>query len=156
MNINLTLVAGALVFAAFILFTIKFVWPPLLNAIEARQKHIAAGLAAADAGTRSLDDAQKKIAQLTTDARTQAQGIVADAERRARGVVDEAKAQAKVEVERMLTTAKAEAQQEMVRAKTSLRDQVAVLVVAGAEQILKREVNAQVYAELLGQLKAKL
>ena len=156
MNINLTLVAGALVFAAFILFTIKFVWPPLLNAIEARQKHIAAGLAAADAGTRSLDDAQKKIAQLTTDARTQAQGIVADAERRARGVVDEAKAQAKVEVERMLTTAKAEAQQEMVRAKTSLRDQVAVLVVAGAEQILKREVNAQVHAELLGQLKAKL
>ena len=156
MNINFTLIAGAIVFVAFILFTIKFVWPPLMNAIEARQKHIAAGLAAADAGTRSLDEAQKKIAQLQTEARTQAQGIVGDAERRARGIVDEAKTQAKVEVDRMIAAAKAEAQQEMQRAKTTLRDQVAVLVVAGAEQILKREVNAQVHADLLAQMKAKL
>ena len=156
MNINFTLVAGAIVFAAFIWFTIRFVWPPLLNAIEARQKHIADGLAAADAGNRSLDEAQKKIAQLTAEARAQAQGIVGDAERRARGIVDEAKVQAKVEVDRMIAAAKAEAQQEMQRAKTTLRDQVAVLVVAGAEQILKREVNAQVHADLLNQLKAKL
>lgn len=156
MNLNLTLVAGAIVFAAFILFTIKFVWPPLMNAIEARQKHIAAGLAAADVGTRSLDEAQKKIAHQQSEARTQAQSIVADAERRGRTIVDEAKVQAKTEVDRIIASAKAEAQQEMVRAKTTLRDQVAVLVVAGAEQILKREVNAQVHADLLNQLKAKL
>jgi F-type H+-transporting ATPase subunit b len=156
MNINLTLFAQAIVFAAFIWVTVRFIWPWMMDKVEARQKHIAAGLAAADAGTRSLDEAQKKIAQLQTDARTQSQGIVGDAERRARGIVDEAKVQAKVEVDRMISAAKAEAQQEMQRAKTTLRDQVAVLVVAGAEQILKREVNSQVHADLLNQLKAKL
>jgi len=156
MNINATLFVQLMVFFIGGWVTMKFIWPPLIKALDERRKKIADGLAAADRGNRSLDDAQKKIAQFDADARSRAQALIADTEKRAQEMIEAAKGQAKVEGDRMIAAAKAEAEQEMQRAKESLRDQVAVLAVAGAEQILKREVNPQVHAELLAQLKAKL
>lgn len=156
MNINATLFVQMAVFFIGAFITMKFIWPPLIKALDERRKKIADGLAAADRGNRSLDDAQKKIAQLDADARGRAQVLIADTEKRAHEMIEAAKGQAKVEGDRVIAAAKAEAEQEMQRAKESLRDQVAVLAVAGAEQILKREVNPQVHAELLAQLKAKL
>ncbi len=156
MNINLTLIAQAVVFALFILFTKKFVWPPIIKAIDDRQKKIAAGLADAERSAKSLDEAKAHAAKVQAEARSQAQSIVADGERRGQSIVDEAKAQAKVEADRIVAAARAEAATAMQQAKATLRDQVAVLAVAGAEQILKREVNAQAHAQLLNELKAKL
>ena len=156
MNINFTLFAQAITFAAFIWFTARFVWPPLLGVIEERQKKIADGLAAAERGSKSLDDAQRKIAQLEAEARAKAQAIVAETEKRAAAIVEEARVQAKAEGERLVAAARQEAEQEVQRAKGVLRDQVATLAVAGAEQILRGEVNAQVHADLLSQLKGRL
>jgi F-type H+-transporting ATPase subunit b len=156
MNINLTLFAQALVFALFIWFTARFIWPPILRAMDERRKKIAEGLADAERSAKSIEDARQQTVKMQTEARTQAQGIVADGERRALSIVDEAKAQAKVEADRIVAAAHADAQQAMQQAKSVLRDQVAVLAVAGAEQILKREVNAQAHAQLLNELKAKL
>ena len=156
MNINLTLLAQALVFALLIWFTAKFVWPPILRAMDDRRKKIADGLADAERSAKSLDEARQSAAKLQAEARTQAQSIVADSERRAQAIVDEAKVQAKGEADRIVAAARAEAEQAMQKAKGVLRDQVAVLAVAGAEQILKREVNAQAHAQLLNELKATL
>jgi F-type H+-transporting ATPase subunit b len=156
MNINLTLIMQAAAFAAFIWFTAKFVWPPIVRAMDERRKKIADGLADAERSARSLDEARQQAAKLQAEARTQAQAIVADSERRAQTIVDEAKGQAKVEADRLVAAARAEAAQAMQQAKSALRDQVAVLAVAGAEQILRREVNAQAHAQLLDELKAKL
>ena len=156
MNINSALFLQLVVFFIGALITMKFIWPPLVRSLDERRKKIADGLKAAEAGNRSLSDAQKKIAQLEAEARTHAQAIVAETEKRAQALVDEAKAQAKVEGDRLVAAARQEAEQEMQRAKTTLRDQVAALAVAGAEQILRREVNPQVHAELLAQLKGQL
>ena len=156
MNLTATLIIQSLVFIILGWVTMKFIWPPLIKALDERQKKIADGLAAADRGNRSLDEAQKKIAQLDAEARARAQALMAETEKRAQAFIDEAKAHAKVEGDRLIAAAKAEAEQEIVRAKGALRDQVAVLAVAGAEQILAREVNSQVHAELLSQLKARL
>jgi F-type H+-transporting ATPase subunit b len=156
MNINLTLLAQALVFALFIWFTAKLIWPPILRVMDERRKKIADGLADAERSAKSLDEARHIAAKLQAEARSQAQSIVADSERRAQGIVDEAKGHAKLEADRLVAAARAEATQAMQQAKSVLRDQVAVLAVAGAEQILKREVNAQAHAQLLNELKAKL
>jgi F-type H+-transporting ATPase subunit b len=156
MNINATLFVQLVVFFIGAWVTMKFIWPPLIKALEERQKKIADGLAAADRGQKSLEDARRKIADEQVAERAHVQQIVADAEKRGQAIVDAAKDQAKVEADRIIESARVEAQQEMQRAKDALRDQVAVLAVAGAEQILKREVNPQVHTELLAQLKAKL
>ena len=156
MNINATLFLQMVVFFIGAWVTMKFIWPPLIRSLDERRKKIADGLKAADAGNQSLADAQRKIAQLEADARGRAQAIVAETEKRAQALVDEAKAQAKAEGDRLIAAAKQEAEQEMQRAKTSLRDQVAALAVAGAEQILRREVNPQGHADLLAQLKGRL
>jgi F-type H+-transporting ATPase subunit b len=156
MNINATLFVQLLVFFIGALVTMKFIWPPLIRALDERQKKIADGLAAADRGNRSLEEARRKTAQLEAEARARAQAIVAETEKRAAAIVDEAKAQARAEGERLIAAARQEAEQEMQRAKSALRDQVAALAVAGAEQILRREVNAQVHADLLAQLKGRL
>jgi F-type H+-transporting ATPase subunit b len=156
MNINSTLFLQLLVFLIGAWVTMKFIWPPLIRSLDERRKKIADGLKAAEAGNQSLSDAQRKIAQIEADARSRAQSIVAETEKRAQALVDEAKAQAKAEGERLVAAARQEAEQEMQRAKTTLRDQVAVLAVAGAEQILRREVNPQVHADLLAQLKGRL
>jgi len=156
MNINLTLFAQALVFALFIWFTAKFIWPPILRAMDERRKKIAEGLADAERSAKSIEEARQQAAKMHTEARTQAQSIIADSERRALSIVDEAKVQAKAEADRIVAAANADAEQAMQKAKGVLRDQVAVLAVAGAEQILKREVNAQAHAQLLNELKATL
>jgi F-type H+-transporting ATPase subunit b len=156
MNLNATLIVQSIVLIILGWVTMKFIWPPLIKALDERRQKIADGLAAADRGTRSLDEAQKKIAQLESEARAKAQALLADTEKRAQAIVDEAKVAAKSEGERLVAAAKQDAEQQVVRAKNALRDQVAALAVSGAEQILKREVNAQVHADLLNQLKAKL
>ncbi len=156
MNINATLFVQLVVFFIGAWVTMKYIWPPLIRALEERQKKIADGLAAAERGTRSLDDAQKKIAQLEAAARASGQQRAAEAEKQAAAIIEAAKKEAEVERARIIAQAKSDAEQEMARAKNALRDQVAVLAVAGAEQILKKEVNPAVHAELLNQLKAKL
>lgn len=156
MNLNLTLLAQAITFALFIWFAARFVWPPLVNALDERRQKIADGLAAAEKGQSSLADAERKASHREAEARAAAQAVAAEAERRAMAIIEDAKTQAKDEGARLLTAAKAEAAQEIVRAKGALRDQVAALAVAGAEQILKREVNPQVHADLLAQLKGRL
>ena len=156
MNINLTLLAQAVSFAIFIWFTAKFIWPPLMRAVEARQKKIADGLAAAEQGNRSLKDAEVRIQALEREARAKAQTILAETEKRSTALIEEARTNAKEEGGRLLAAAKAEVSQEVERAKVALRDQVAMLAVAGAEQILQREVNATVHADLLNRLRAQL
>ena len=156
MNLNLTLFAQAVVFLAFIGFTIKFVWPPMLRAIEARQKNVADGLAAADQGRKSLESSAKVAADEIQAARTRAAEILGQAEKRASQMIETAKAAAKEESGREKAAAKAEIEQDVSRARETLREQVASLAVAGAEKILRREVNAQSHTELLQQLKKEL
>lgn len=156
MNITFTMVAQAATFGLFIWFTLTFVWPPLLRAIEARQKTIADGLAEAERGRSSLADAQKQTDTILRDARARAQEIVVAAEKSASQRIEESKAQAKAEGERLLNTAKAQVEQEVQSAKQVLREQVAALAVSGAEKILRREVDAKAHADMLNQLKAQL
>jgi F-type H+-transporting ATPase subunit b len=156
MNINFTLVSQAVAFLVFILFTAKFVWPPLMNAIEERRKTIAEGLAAASEGKASLEEAHKKVAAGLALSRSDNQIRIAEAEKQGAALIEQAKKDAEAERARILAQAKAEAAQEMQRAKEQLRNAVAELAVQGAAQILKREVNAQAHADLLGALKAQL
>jgi F-type H+-transporting ATPase subunit b len=156
MNINATLLVQALSFAALIWFTVKFVWPMITDAIEERNKRIADGLAAADEGRRTLSEARGRGELEVRQARERATDILGQADRRATQIVEEARAAAKAEGERLLAAAKADIEQEAARARDALRDQVAALAVAGAERILRCEVNAQVHAELLAQLKQEL
>jgi len=156
MNINFTLFAQAIVFTAFIWFTVKFVWPPLLRAIEARQKQIADGLAAAEQGKKSLEVSSKQAEQAIREARARAAEIIAQAEKRDAQMVEAAKVAAKAEGDREKAAAKADIQQEAQRAREQLREQVAALAVAGAEKILRREVDAKAHAELLDGIKKQL
>ncbi len=156
MNINFTLFAQAIVFTAFIWFTVKFVWPPLLRAIENRQKQIADGLAAAEQGKKSLEVSSKQAEQAIQEARTRAAEIIAQAEKRDTQMVEAAKVAAKAEGDREKAAAKADIQQEAQRAREQLREQVAALAVAGAEKILRREVDAKAHAELLDGIKKQL
>ena len=132
MSINLTMFAQGISFAIFILFTVKFVWPPLLRAIEQRQSQIAEGLAAAEKGRQSLDASSKQADAAIVEARQRAQEIIAQAEKRGSQLIDEAKNAAREESGREKTAAKAEIDQEVSRAREALRDQVAALAVAGA------------------------
>jgi F-type H+-transporting ATPase subunit b len=156
MNLTLTIVAQAIAFALFIWFTVTFVWPPLLRAIENRQKQIADGLAEAERGRSSLADAQKQTEVLLREARERAHELMAQAEKSANQRVEDAKSQAKVEGDRILAAANAQIQQEVQAAKAQLREQVAALAVAGAERILRREVDAKAHSDMLNQLKAQL
>lgn len=156
MNINLTLLAQAAAFGIFIWFTAKFVWPPLLRAIEARQRQIADGLAAAERGRKDLELASKRAEDIVGQARERSQEILTQAEKRAAQIVDEAKGQAKTEGDRIIAGAKAEIDREVFRAKEALRTQVAVLAVQGAEKILRREVDTKAHADLLNAVAAEL
>src|SRR3990172_9354554 len=156
MNINLTLFAQAITFAAFIWFTARFIWPPLMRAVETRQKQIADGLAAGERGRQDLDRAAKRTAELLREARQKAQEVLAQVDRRAVEIVEEAKVAAKAQGEQLIAGAKAEIDQEVFRAKEALRTQVAALAVAGAEKILRREVDAKAHAELLRAVEAEL
>jgi len=156
MNLNFSLIAQAIAFAAFIWFTVKFVWPPMLRAIEKRQKTIADGLAAAEQGRRSLEVSTRQADEAIKQARARAAEILAQAERRGAQLVEEARQSAKDEGSRELAAAKAEIEQEVTRAREELRDRVASLAVAGAEKILRREVDTRVHAELLESIKRQL
>lgn len=156
MNLTITMFAQAAVFLAFIWFTKAFVWPPLMRAIEARQKQIADGLAAAEQGKKSLESSSKQADLAIQEARTRAAEIVAQAEKRASQVVEEAKTSAKAEGDREKAAAKADIQQEVSRAREQLREQVAALAVAGAEKILRREVDARAHADILDGIKKQL
>jgi F-type H+-transporting ATPase subunit b len=156
MNINLTLISQAIAFAVFIWFTVKFVWPPMLTAITERQKKIEEGLAAAERSKRDLELAQHRSTDTLREAREKSTEMIGGAERQAAHIIEDARAEAIRIVNQARTAAEGEAGVAAQRAKESLRDQVAQLAVAGAEKILRREVNAQVHAELLASLKSEL
>jgi len=156
MNINLTLLMQAVAFGVFIWLCAKFIWPPLMRAIEARQKEIADGIAAGEEARQSLGRAEKQIAQMMTDAKARASEIVTQGEKFKSETVEQARSEAKVESDRIAAAARAEIEQEVQRAKEALRDQVAELAVAGARKILGREVDAKVHAELLAALQRQL
>ncbi len=156
MDINLTLFAQAAVFAIFIWFTGRFVWPPLMRAVEARQKTIADGLAAAEKGERSLQDASAKSDEALKAARVQAQEILAAAGKQAAQTIEQAKGAAQTEAERIKASARDEVASEVNKARETLRKQVGELAVTGAAKILKREINAQAHADVLKELAAKI
>lgn len=156
MSITFTLIAQTLAFILFIAFTVKFVWPPMLRAIEARQRQIADGLAAAEEGRKSLEVSNVQAAEAITQARSRAAEIVGQAEKRAAQLIEEARGAAKAEGAREKAAAKAEIGQEVQRAREQLREQVAALAVAGAEKILRREVDARSHADLLEGIKRQL
>jgi len=156
MSLNFTLFAQAIVFATFIWITVKFVWPYMLRAIEARQKTIADGLAAAEQGKKSLELSSKQAGDEIAAARNRAADIVTQAEKRAAQAIEEAKTAAKAEGDREKAAAKADIQQAVSRAREQLREQVAALAVAGAEKILRREVDAKAHADLLDGIKNQL
>lgn len=156
MSITGTLIVQMIVFAILVWFTMKFVWPPITAALDERAKKIAEGLSAADKAKADLAVANKRVEEQLSAARDDAAKRLADAERLAQSMVEEAKGRASEEAAKIIAAAKAEAEQEIVKAREALRDQVAVLAVKGAEQILRKEVNATVHGELLGRLKAEL
>ena len=156
MNINATLLVQAIVFLLFIAFTAKFIWPYLMQAIEARQKAIADGLAAAEQGKKSLEVSARQAEQAIQEARTRAAEIIGQAEKRDAQMVEAAKVAAKSEGDRERAAAKADIEQQAQRAREQLREQVAALAVAGAEKILRREVDARAHAELLDGIKKQL
>jgi F-type H+-transporting ATPase subunit b len=156
MSLNFTLFAQAAVFIAFILFTVKFIWPYLLRAIEQRQKTIADGLAAGERGRQELEAAGKRAHEELARARERVGEIINSAEKRDGQMLEDAKAAAKAEAERIIAAAKADIDQQVGKAREMLREQVASLAVAGAEKILRREVNAKAHAEMLEQLKKEI
>jgi F-type H+-transporting ATPase subunit b len=155
-NINGTLVAQAIVFALLVLFTMKFVWPPIAAALDERASKIAAGLAAADKAKSELSSANKRVEDELAKSRTENAARLADAERRGQAIVEEAKSKATEEGNKIIAAAKVEAEQQSIKARETLREQVAALAVKGAEQILRKEVDAGVHADLLGRLKTEL
>jgi len=156
MNINLTLFSQALWFAILIWFTAKFVWPPLMAAIEARQKTIAEGLAAAERGKNDLDLAAKRSAEVIREAKEKATDIIALGDKRVSEMIEEAKAQARAEGDRIIAGAKAEIDQEVFRARELLRTQVSAIALAGAGKILGREIDAKAHNDLLDKLVAEI
>nr|WP_221290546.1 F0F1 ATP synthase subunit B [Massilia aurea] len=155
-NINSTLFVQFVVFFILAMFTMKFVWPPLMKALDERAAKIASGLAAADRGKADLAAAEKRVQTELAGARDEVQKRINDAEKRAAVIIEEAKRTAADEGARIVAAAKADAEQQVNSAREALRGQVAALAVAGAEQILKREVNAAAHADLLSQLSTEL
>ena len=156
MSINATLFVQAIVFAILVWFTMKFVWPPITKALDERAQKIADGLAAADKAKSELSVANKRVEEELAKSRNESAVRLAEAERRGQALVEEAKARATEEGGKIIAAAKVEAEQQTVKARETLREQVAALAVKGAEQILRKEVNAGVHAYLLGRLKTEL
>ncbi|QHI99100.1 F0F1 ATP synthase subunit B [Xylophilus rhododendri] len=156
MSINATLFVQAIVFLILVWFTMKFVWPPIAKALDERAQNIAEGLAAADRAKSDLVAANQRVEKELAETRNATATRLADAERRAQAIIEEAKARASEEGSKIVAAAHAEAEQQSVRAREALREQVAVLAVKGAEQILQKEVDANVHADLLARLKTEL
>ena len=156
MSLNATLFAQLVVFFILAWVTMSFVWPPIVKALDERAKKVADGLSAADKAKTELASANKRVEQQLTESRNETAKLLADAEKRALAIIDEAKKRAEDEGAKIVSAAKAEADQQSVKAREALREQVAALAVKGAEQILRREVDAGVHAELLTRLRTEL
>lgn len=156
MNINLTLIGQSITFALFVWFCYAKVWPPLVNALAERNKKIADGLAAAERGQHEQELAEKRAAEHIREAKTQAGDIITQAQKRAKEIEEAAKDEAKAEATRIKQGANAEIEQEVNRAREHLRKEVIVLAIAGAERVLKQEVNAEAHAGALQDIAAQL
>ncbi|MGH8166322.1 MAG: F0F1 ATP synthase subunit B [Woeseiaceae bacterium] len=156
MDINMTLLGQSIAMLVFVWFCMKFIWPPVMNAIEERQTKIADGLAAAERGQQSLDTAKAEVAAIVADARKQATGILDQAHARANEIVADGKAEGVKERERQIAAAHAEVEQEVNRAREELRGQVSAIAVASAEKILMREIDPKAHEDILAKLAAEL
>lgn len=156
MNINATLIGESITFFIFVWFCMKYVWPPIMNALQERQQLIADGLAAGERGKHELELASKRASSDLRDAKQKSADIVAQAEKRAAQIIDEAKTTAKIEADRIMHAGEASVAQEVVRAKEALRSHVAELAVAGAEKILRREIDIKSHAVLLAAIQSEL
>ena len=156
MNFNATLIGQMITFGLLVLFTMKYVWPPIMQAMQERQQKIADGLASAERGVREQELAKAKAAQTLKEAKQQAAEIVAQAQKRANDIIEQSKLDARTEGDRQLIVAKAEIEQEVNRAREQLRNQVVSLAVAGAGRVLKREVDEAANAAMLDDLVAQL
>ena len=156
MDINLTLIGQSIAMIVFVWFCMKYIWPPILNALEERQGKIEQGLAAADQGQEKLLRAQAEADDIVADARKQATGILDQAHARANEIVADGKSDGVKERERQLAAATAEIEQEANRAREELRGQVSAIAIASAEKILKREIDSDVHEDILGKLAKEL
>lgn len=156
MNINATLIGQMITFGLLVLFTMKFVWPPIIKAMQDRQKRIAEGLAAAEQGARAQEEAEAKAVEMMREAKQKAQEIIHQAERRAAEIVEDSKTQARQEGERQLAAARTEIEQEANRAREHLRTQVSEIAVAGAAKVLGKEIDIKAHSQLLDELVAQL
>lgn len=156
MDINLTLFGQSFAMLVFVWFCMKYIWPPILNAIEERQQQIADGLAAAEQGEEKLDQARAEADEIVTDARKQATSILDQAHARANEIVAEGKSDGVKERERQLTAAKAEIDQETNKAREELRGQVSAIAISSAEKILNREIDDKAHEDILGKLAQEL
>ena len=156
MHINATLFGQAITFAVLVWFTMKFVWPPIMNAMQERARRIADGLAAADAGQQKSTQAEQRFQELLTEGKKQAAGIVTQAHKQGGELVEEAKNAAKAEGARLIESARHEIAREREQVREQLKQQVAALALAGAEQILMREVDRKAHDDLLGKISAGL
>lgn len=156
MNINLTLIGQMIAFAMFVWFCMKYVWPPVINAMQERQTRVAEGLQNAERAQHDLDIAKQKAAETIREAKQQAAELIEQANKRAGQLIDQAKNQARAEGDRIKAAAQAEIEQEVQRAKEQLRGQVSALAVAGAQQILQRSIDSNAHADLLNKLASEL
>jgi|TARA_B110000027_G_scaffold38914_1_gene42997 F-type H+-transporting ATPase subunit b len=156
MNINATLIGQAIAFGIFIAFCMKYVWPPIMQALEERTKKIADGLAAAERGRHEQELAEKRAQQVISEAKEQANEIISQAQRRSNEIVDESKDTARVEGERILISAQAEIEQEANKVKDELRGQVGSIALAGAAKILNREIDDKAHTDLLKELVSRI
>lgn len=154
MSINATLLAQMIVFAIVVWFTMKFIWPPVIRAMRERQKRISDGLAAAERGTRELNEATAKAEEVVARARTQAQEVLSNAQRQANDNIEQSREEARAEGERMIASAREEIEQSVTHAKDELRREVGALAVEGAERILKREVDSAAHNDIIDDLVA--
>lgn len=156
MNFNATLIGQTITFIVFVWFCMKYIWPPFMAALDERNARISEGLAAAQRGQQDLEDAQAKVSDSLKDAKSQAQEIINQAQKRANEIVDEAKDSARDEADKIKLAATADIDQQVTAAREQLRKEVSVIALAGAEQILKREVDAKAHAEVLDELVAQI
>jgi F-type H+-transporting ATPase subunit b len=156
MNFNATLIGQSITFLVFVWFCMKYVWPPLMTALEERRAKIADGLAAAERGQKDLELAQSKVSDNLKDAKVQAQDIINQAQKRANEMVDEAKDIAREEAEKIKNAATADIDQQINSAREQLRKEVSSIALSGAEKILKREINAEAHGEVLDDMMAQI
>ncbi len=156
MNINLTLIGQSVAFAIFVWFCLKYIWPPILNALEERKTRIADGLAAAEKGHHEKELAERRAKELLVEAKEQAKDVIGLAQKRADGIVEEAKVEARAEGQRLIVAAKSEIDQQMNQAKEQLRKEVVAIALTGAEQVLMRQVDAKDHEQVLEKLVKQL